>query len=261
MKSEKKRGRWLAWVFAAGLALLLYPLVGQWWNGRTQSRAVVAYQQGLAEWDEAACAAALAAAEAYNARLAALDFPLGEGVGWPEYSCLQTAGGTMGVVTIPKIGVELPLYPGTDEAVLREGAGHLEGSSLPVGGPGTHAVIVAHRGLPSARLFTDLDQLEAGDEFTVTVLNRELCYRVEEILVVEPEDTAALALVPGEDRCTLLTCTPYGVNTHRLLVRGLRTPTRELRGLLAGELVRLAQSGGVALSGPALWWLAAEPAV
>ena len=133
----------------------------------------------------------------------------------------------MGYITIEKIGVELPIYHGTEEGTLQIAAGHLEGSSLPIGGAGTHAVISAHRGLPSAKLFTNLDELEKGDTFTITVMNRVLTYEVDQIAIVEPEDTEKLQIVDGQDYCTLLTCTPYGINTHRLLVRGTRIATTE----------------------------------
>ena len=146
-----------------------------------------------------------------------------------EYmSALNLAGdGIMGTVEIPKIGITLPIYHTTDEEVLEQAAGHLEGSSLPVGGESTHAVISAHRGLPSAALFTDLDRLAIGDHFLIHVLDETLCYEVDQILTVEPDETSALAVEDGEDLVTLLTCTPYGVNTHRLLVRGHRTAYEE----------------------------------
>ena len=144
-------------------------------------------------------------------------------------SCLNLAGdGMMGYVQIPKINVKIPVFHTTDEEVLLTAAGHLEGSSLPVGGEGTHAVISAHRGLPSAALFTDLDRLEEGDCFLLYILDDVLCYRVDQISVVEPEDTSALAAEDGKDLVTLLTCTPYGVNSHRLLVRGYRVPYEEV---------------------------------
>ena len=130
--------------------------------------------------------------------------------------------GIMGYIDIDAIGVELPIYHGTSPDVLNVAVGHLEGSSLPIGGEGSHCVLSAHRGLPSARLFTDLDQLQEGDTFTITVLDRLLTYEIDQILIVEPEQVDALAITPGEDYCTLVTCTPYGINTHRLLVRGRR---------------------------------------
>ena len=139
---------------------------------------------------------------------------------------LSTSGtGIMGYITIPRIGVELPVYHGTSDGVLQVAAGHLEGSSLPVGGAGTHAVISAHRGLPSAKLFTNLDELEAGDTFTITVLDRVLTYEVDRISIVLPTETDLLQPVEGQDYVTLMTCTPYGINTHRLLVRGRRITT------------------------------------
>jgi sortase A len=128
----------------------------------------------------------------------------------------------MGYIDIEKIGVELPIYHGVDEGVLKIGVGHLEGSSLPVGGENTHCILTGHRGLPSAKLFTDLDEMKIGDKFTVTVLDRVLTYEVDQIKVVLPEDTSELTIREGKDYCTLVTCTPYGINTHRLLIRGVR---------------------------------------
>ena len=172
----------------------------------------------------------LSCAYAYNATL--------EGRGVPDAFALTTPeedenylsqlsfreDGVMGYIEIPKISVSLPIYHGTGEEVLSKGAGHLQGSALPVGGENTHCVISAHRGLPSAAMFTDLDQLEIGDHFYISVLNETLCYEVDQILVVEPEDTSALDVAEGMDLVTLVTCTPYGVNTQRLLVRGHRVP-------------------------------------
>jgi sortase A len=146
-----------------------------------------------------------------------------------DYNSILDISGTgiMGYVTIEKLGVELPIYHGTSEGVLQVAAGHLEGSSLPVGGEGTHSVLSAHRGLPSARLFTNLDKMEAGDTFTVTVLDRKLTYQVDQIKIVEPQEINNLIIEEGKDYCTLMTCTPYGINSHRLLVRGERISQEE----------------------------------
>ena len=152
--------------------------------------------------------------------------------------------GVMGFITIPKIGVEVPIYHTTSDSVLTQGAGHLEGTSLPVGGESTHAALAGHRGLPSARLFTDLDQLVTGDLFEIHVLGRELTYQVDDISVVEPKETQTLAIVPGEDHVTLVTCTPYGINTHRLLIRGTRMFPEEQEDIPLETL--LAQDGGAA---------------
>ena len=144
--------------------------------------------------------------------------------------------GVMGYVTIGKLGIKLPIYHGTSPEVLQIAAGHLEGSSLPVGGSGTHSVISAHRGLPSSRLFTDLDQMKKRDTFTITVLNRQLTYQVDQILVVEPDETDALQIEPDRDYCTLMTCTPYGINSHRLLVRGVRMENQGISAeIIAGD--------------------------
>ncbi len=236
-KADAKKREWwwtliLACVFLAGLAILLYPSVSSWWNARVQSKAVASYADAIARLDPADYSAYLEAAEAYNERLreigsaAALASP--ELAGEEYWELLDAAGtGIMGYVTIEKIHVRLPIYHGTDADVLQAGAGHLRGSSLPVGGEGTHCVIAAHRGMPSAKLFTDIDQLEVGDMFTVTVLNRTITYQVDQIAVVLPDEAEKLYIRDGEDYCTLMTCTPYGVNTHRLLVRGVRIADAE----------------------------------
>ena len=225
-------------MFLAGLSLLLYPLVANQWNNYRQSKLISEYETVVKdesrkgtinyqkEWDRA---------HAYNQALlpsilpdsfaiaAASDEP-GE-----EYmSCLNIlTDEMMGYVEIPKINIKIPIFHTTSEEVLSKGAGHLEGSSLPVGGENTHSVISAHRGLPSASLFTDLDQLEDGDHFLIRVLDQTLCYEVDQIHIVEPENTSDLAVEPGQDLVTLLTCTPYAVNTKRLLVRGHRVPYEE----------------------------------
>lgn len=211
-------------VFLVGIAVLLYPTVSNWWNSRVQTRAIAGYEEAVSQMSEEDTTAAFEAAEAYNAALASLSDPLAqydELKGYEE-TLDVTGTGIMGYISIPRIDVELPIYHGTDDGVLQVAAGHLEGSSLPVGGTGTHAVISAHRGLPSALLFSDLDQLEEGDTFTITVLDRLLTYEVDQVSIVDPEDTRELAIDEDGDYVTLLTCTPYGVNTQRLLVRGHR---------------------------------------
>ncbi len=220
---------WIAAVaiiaFLAGLGLLLYPTVSSAWNRRRSAKTVAAYTELAAAIDPAVYEKMLADAEDYNRLLPLEPEYVLTGTRLAQYQQLLDADGTgmMGYIDIPRIGVSLPIYHGTDEAVLQAAVGHLEWTSLPVGGSGTHCVLSGHRGLPNATLFTDLDQLEPGDTFTLHVLSRTLTYTVREILVVEPEDTQALNIVPGEDLCTLMTCTPYGINTHRLLVRGTRT--------------------------------------
>ena len=221
--------------FLAGLSLLLYPFIANQWNSYRQERLISSYDstvaqkeaEGAIDYEEE-----WARANAYNEALLPSilpdSFAVAEASDEPdeEYmACLNIAGDEiMGTVEIPKINIELPIYHTTDEEVLEQAAGHLEGSSLPVGGESTHAVISAHRGLPSASLFTDLDQLEEGDHFLLHILDDTLAYEVDKITVVEPEETQDLAVEEGEDLVTLLTCTPYGVNSHRLLVRGHRVP-------------------------------------
>lgn len=212
-------------IFLVGLSLLLYPTVSDYWNSLHQSRAIAGYTEQVSTLDDETYDRLLAEAQAYNATLAdkADRFKLSDDE-LAAYNNTFCVPGTnvIGYIDIPKIDVYLPIYHGTDESVLQVGVGHLEGSSLPVGGPGTHTVISGHRGLPSARLFTDLDQLVEGDTFTLYVLDEVLNYQVDQILIVEPTDLSALQLEDGQDYCTLVTCTPYGINTHRLLVRGHR---------------------------------------
>ena len=225
-------------IFLAGLSLLLYPFVANQWNNHRQKQLISNYESVVADKEAAGnidYAAEMKKAEAYNDALLPSILPDSFAVADASTETdssyedsLNIAGdGMMGIVEIPKIAIKLPIYHGTGDEVLQKAAGHLEGSSLPIGGESTHAVISAHRGLPSASLFTDLDQLEIGDHFLIHVLDETLCYEVDQILVVDPEDTSALAVEDGEDLMTLLTCTPYGVNTQRLMVRGHRVPYEE----------------------------------
>lgn len=225
-------------IFLAGLSLLLYPLVANQWNNHRQKQLISNYESVISDKEAAGnidYAAEMKKAEAYNDALLPSILPDSFAVADASTETdssyedsLNIAGdGMMGIVEIPKIAIKLPIYHGTGDEVLQKAAGHLEGSSLPIGGESTHAVISAHRGLPSASLFTDLDQLEIGDHFLIHVLDETLCYEVDQILVVDPEDTSALAVEDGEDLVTLLTCTPYGVNTQRLMVRGHRVPYEE----------------------------------
>ena len=225
-------------IFLAGLSLLLYPFVANQWNNHRQKQLISNYESVITDKEAAGnidYAAEMKKAEAYNNALLPSILPDSFAVADASTetdssyeNSLNIAGdGMMGIVEIPKIAIKLPIYHGTSDEVLQKAAGHLEGSSLPIGGESTHAVISAHRGLPSASLFTDLDQLAIGDHFLIHVLDETLCYEVDQILVVEPEDTNALAVEDGEDLVTLLTCTPYGVNTQRLLVRGHRVPYEE----------------------------------
>lgn len=224
LMKRDKIGLILVLMLFIGVCGLLYPTVSQYWNSKTQTRAVDDYQGLLTSLKEEDYSAFFQEAEAYNAALGALKSPL--------LDCRQLAGyddilnisghGIMGYISIPKLGVELPVYHGISPEVLNIACGHLEGTSLPIGGEGTHSVLSAHRGLPHAKLFTELDKLEPGDTFQLTILDRTLTYQVDQIKVVRPEDISDVQIIPGEDLCTLLTCTPYGVNSHRLLVRGTR---------------------------------------
>lgn len=205
---------------------MLYPTVSNLWNRAHQSRAIATYSEQVEKLDDSENQDMLKAARKYNKSL------LKKSDHWKlskkdkkKYESLLDISGTgiMGYIEIPKIDCSLPIYHGTDEGALQIAIGHLEGSSLPVGGKSTHCVLSGHRGLPSARLFTDLDQMEEGDLFILNVLGKKLAYEVDQIRVVLPEETSDLEITEGEDLCTLVTCTPYGINTHRLLVRGHRT--------------------------------------
>lgn len=216
-------------VLVVGLSLILYPTIADWWNSFHQSRAIADYDAILSEMKEEDYTHLFEAAMAYNEQLRQLKFPLMYYDQVPGYDDLLdiTGTGIMGYIDIPSIQVELPIYHGTSEGVLQIAAGHVEGSSLPTGGENTHCVISAHRGLPSARLFTDLDKMQIGDTFTLSVVDRILTYEVDQILTVLPHEVEPLYVQEGEDYCTLVTCTPYGINTHRLLVRGTRIENAE----------------------------------
>ena len=216
-------------IFLVGLSVMLYPSVSDAVNRKHQSRAVAGYAEEVEQLSDADYQTYFDAADAYNRQLNTTHnaFYKPDLVSGYAQTLDISGTGIMGYITIPKISVELPIYHGTDEGVLQVAAGHLEGSSLPVGGAGTHAVISAHRGLPSAKLFTNLDELEVGDRFTITVLNRVLTYEVDQISIVLPTEIDQLLPTEGMDYVTLMTCTPYGINTHRLLVRGKRVETTE----------------------------------
>ena len=213
--------------FLVGVCILLYPAFSDFWNSKTQSRAITNYESVLENLKPEDYAAIFEQAYAYNRALYETDFPLLDFSQVPGYyDTLRLENNDMiGYLKIDRIGVELPVYHGTSAEVLNNGVGHLEGSSLPVGGENTHCVMSAHRGLPSAKLFTDLDRLEKGDTFQIIVLNQVLTYQVDFITVIEPTDISHLNIIDGGDYCTLFTCTPYGINTHRLLVRGVRIET------------------------------------
>lgn len=225
-----------------GISVMLYPIISDWWNSKVQSRAVANYEVAVAKMDTDRTDKLIAKANEYNEKIARLQSPFVEYSSISGYETALNVSGTgiMGYISIPVIQVELPIYHGTSEEVLNIAAGHLEGSSLPVGGANTHAVISAHRGLPSARLFTDLDRIEKGDVFTINILDRIYTYEVEEILIVEPHEMNTLSIIPNSDYVTLMTCTPYGVNTHRLLIRSHRIETvykKEYR--VVAEMVKI----------------------
>ncbi len=218
-------------IFFIGLSILLYPSVSNYVNEKHASRVITDYDQAVENLEEEDYSRELAAAKEYNAYLAG--FPnLAEAAaseqkrGDSPYGSLLDVGGNgiMGIIKIPSIQVNLPIYHGTEESVLQVAAGHYIGSSLPVGGSGTHAILTGHRGLPSAKLFTDLDRLEEGDLFYLKVLGKILEYRIDQIQVVLPYELDSLSAVEGEDYVTLVTCTPYGINSHRMLIRGSRIP-------------------------------------
>ena len=231
---KKKKGKFisilLVLLLLVGLSLLLYPYVSNYWNSLHQTRAIAAYAEAVAKLDKDQYTEILSAAQAYNASLLGRDNtqPL-DGDRKEEYErLLDVSGlGIMGYIEIPCIDCSLPIYHGADESVLQVAVGHMEWSSLPVGGESTHCVLSGHRGLPSAKLFTNLDKLQPGDTFILRVLDETLTYEVDQILIVEPQETGSLRIEEGKDYCTLVTCTPYGINTHRLLVRGHRIDNLE----------------------------------
>lgn len=226
-------------VFLLGFALLAYPSFSDYWNSFHQSEAIMHYAKAVAEMEEEDYSRILESAKAYNAT---------HPINWnftdkdrEEYNKELNFNddGTMGYIEIPKINVKLSIFHGTDESVLQTSIGHLEGTSLPVGGLGTHSVLSGHRGLPSARLFSDLDQLREGDIFTIHVLNETLTYEVDQIRVVLPTDLSTLTIDSKQDYLTLVTCTPYGINTHRLLVRGHRIENVDGKASIISDAVQI----------------------
>ncbi len=214
-------------ILLVGLSVMLYPTVSDWWNSRVQSQAIATYDSAVEQLDDNHYDEIMSKAHEYNSEIAKVNSPFSNPNAVPGYEDILNISGTgiMGYITIPVINVQLPIYHGTSEEVLNVAAGHLQGSSLPVGGNTTHSVISAHRGLPSARLFSDLDRLNVGDTFTITILDEILTYEVEEINIVLPTEISKLAISDGNDYVTLMTCTPYGINSHRLLVRAHRIET------------------------------------
>lgn len=212
-------------VFLVGLSLLLYPTVSDYWNSLHQSHAIAQYAESVAELDNNIYEELWEAARAYNEALLSKEdrYDMSDEERQEYEALLNVSGnGIIGYIEIPSISCSLPIYHGTDDAVLQIAIGHIEGTSLPVGGESTHSVLSGHRGLPSAKLFTNLDELTTGDTFILRILDEMLTYEVDQILIVEPYELGALAIEEGKDYCTLVTCTPYGINTHRLLVRGHR---------------------------------------
>lgn len=217
-------------ILLIGLSLMLYPSFADWWNSFHSSRAIASYVEQVANIDDAQYEELWDAAWDYNQSLLHRpnDFLLSDEQQEIYKSLLDIGGnGIMGYIEIPVIDVMLPIYHGTGESVLQIAVGHLDWTSLPVGGAGSHCVVSGHRGLPSARLFTDLDKLKVGDVFMLHVLNEILTYEIDQILIVEPRDTDPLLIEPGKDLCTMITCTPYGINSHRMLVRGHRIESQE----------------------------------
>ncbi len=230
MKKKNLTTVLLILAFLAGLSLLLYPTVSDYWNSLHQSRAITEYAEQVNELDNELYEQLWADARSYNQTL--LQNPDRYEMTdeeRAEYESLLDVSGTgiIGYIEIPLIGCSLPIYHGTEESVLQIAVGHIEGTSLPVGGAGCHSVLSGHRGLPSAKLFTDLDKLTVGEDFILRILDETLTYEVDQILIVEPYELDALAIDPERDYCTLVTCTPYGINSHRLLVRGHRIENQE----------------------------------
>lgn len=229
-------------LFFVGLSVLLYPSLSSFWNSKTQTKAVINYEAMLAQIKPEDYTEYFDEAEDYNRRLNSLKAPLVDYKELTDYWDILDVSGTgmMGYITIPKISQELPVYHGTDDSVLAIAVGHFEGTSLPVGGESTHSVVSAHRGLATATLFTYLDRMEIGDTFSFKILDRTLTYEVDQIRIVEPGDTSLIHVEEGKDYCTLLTCTPYGINTHRLLVRGHQVDMSQRRNIyISNEAYRV----------------------
>lgn len=213
-------------IFMTGLGIASYPFISNMVAQRHASQVVKDYETNVEEMDEEKIDAMKEAAKKYNEQLSnvvSVDDENENNEQGESYADLLNIGESLGYITIPKIDVNLPIYNGTSQDVLSKGVGHMEQSSYPLGGESTHCVLTGHRGLPSAVLFTDLDKLEIGDEFYLHVLDEILAYKVDQIKVVEPNESGDLEIIDGKDYCTLVTCTPYAINSHRLLVRGERT--------------------------------------
>ncbi len=247
-KKQKKQRRGpsistivLVIILLVGVGILLYPSVSDWWNSMHATRAIASYVTAVEDLSGQEREAMLEAAREYNSRLAnGVNFTLTDEQRAEYDSLLDITGtGIMGYVQITSIGVNLPVYHSVDEAVLQIAVGHIPGSSLPVGGERTHAILSGHRGLPSAKLFSDLDQMVEGDTFTLNIMDQTITYMVDQIRIVLPEETDELAITDGKDYCTLVTCTPYGINTHRMLVRGKRIDNIIGEVVVVSEAVRI----------------------
>lgn len=228
--------------FFVGLSVLLYPAISSYWNSKTQSEIILDYEAMLANIEADDYTALFEEAEEYNKKLSQLASPHVEHEKVEGYlDVLDVTGtGMMGYITIPKISQEIPVYHGTSEEVLSVAVGHYQGSSLPIGGESTHSVVSAHRGMPTATLFTYLDRMEVGDLFYYTVLDRKFTYEVDQIRIVEPDDTSLVQIEEGKDYSTLVTCTPFGLNTQRLLVRGHQIDVQQTRNIyIANEAYRV----------------------
>ena len=225
-------------VLFVGLSLLLYPTISDYWNSYHQSKAIASYVDSVENMDEEKLEEMRIAAQEYNRKLLSNNnrFEMTDEE-YSEYEKILDVNGTgiMGYVEVPRIDVKIPIYHGTDNEVLQIGVGHIEGTSLPIGGDSTHSAISGHRGLTSSKLFTDIDQLSEGDVFMLYVLGETLTYEVDQIRIVLPDELNDLKIESGEDYCTLITCTPYGVNTHRLLVRGHRIENEKVGGVVVED--------------------------
>ena len=258
---KKKTSVVLPIMLLIGLFLLLYPTVSNYWNNLHQSRAIAGYKETVLSLDKTEYDTLWAEAVKYNENINRLNISeITEAERCEYYRLLDVTGtGIMGNIEIPIIGCTLPIYHGTSESVLQVATGHIEGSSLPVGGEGSHCIISGHRGLPSAKLFTNLDRVKEGDIFILSVLNEELIYEVDQITVVEAEDISQLTFEDGKDLCTLVTCTPYGVNSHRLLVRGHRVPKETVKVMRvisdATQIHRIWVTLAVCVPGVLFWLL------
>lgn len=227
--------------FFIGLSILFYPTISSIYNKKKQSKAIVDYESILKNYDENKYQDEFKKAENYNQQLKKLKEPFSFYNSIKDYHNILNIGnnGMIGYISIDKIKVNLPIFHGISESVLSKAVGHVEGSSLPIGGIGNHSVLSAHRGLPSSTLFTDLDKLEIGDIFVINVLDRELTYEIDQIIIANPDEIKYLKIENNEDYVTLITCTPYGINTHRLLVRGKRTENVEKNIYIRSEAFKI----------------------